>query len=230
MKAFQIKAYQVDGYDDSGSVIVFAKHSVIARRKGANELGIDFESVDSCSRRPGWDKYAEQGWVPVEDLVNSGWWFECTGCYARVTDESLAAPRNDDEAADFEEEYGRPWAMPVFTGRDVWCCQGCMDDWNHKRWLEKRAIAALPRYLRRKFPGAILVTGHASYWRKSDRNAYIHFSFPGSKGTADLTVRACESDVRNGREKGRVMVPRQDLKAWYEWRGTPELFNESEAA
>ena len=76
MKAFQVN--DAEGH----SVVVFAKHNASARREGANELNIGFESVDSCRRAPCFDCYADRGSVPTALLIEHGWWFECCHCYA----------------------------------------------------------------------------------------------------------------------------------------------------
>ncbi len=217
-----MKAYQVKDAWEEETVIVFAKGGAEARRKGAKQLGIDFEEVSSCTRTPSFDKYAGQGGIPAEAYINAGWWLECSGCYAKIDDDFCTPPSDAENAAGYAAEHGRPWSPPVFAGPDVWCCQDCKTDYERRRRAEKRARDALPRYLRRYFPGTVFVSGSASEFRKGDRNAFVHFSFPGSKWTADLTVRACQSSVRNGRDKGRLMVSQQDVDAWQAFRGLPK--------
>lgn len=100
-----MKAYSVQG-DEYGTV-VFAKHSVVARRKGANDLNIDFEDVESCRRMPELDEYAAAG-KPVSWRVlveEHGWQLECGWCYGRV----------------YSDEPNRVWA----DDQTVYCCPEC---------------------------------------------------------------------------------------------------------
>ena len=76
----RLKAYQVsDGADVT--VIRFATSSAAARREGGNEIGCEWDGVDSCARKPEYDQYAP-GPVPARALIEAGWQFECRrhGC------------------------------------------------------------------------------------------------------------------------------------------------------
>lgn len=105
-----LKAYHVQN-DDEG-LIVFAKHGVVARRIGANELNTDFDGVEYCRRAPWADQYADQGWVPTEVLISKGWWQSCSA----FCGSTVKADSKDGEGASHE---------PVFDGRDVYCNQAC---------------------------------------------------------------------------------------------------------
>lgn len=72
-----MNAYLVrwDGY----ACIEFAPSSVVARRKGSIELGIEFENVESCRRAYEFDKFSP-GPVPQRVLFDSGWHLECAEC------------------------------------------------------------------------------------------------------------------------------------------------------
>lgn len=98
-----MKAYEVRD-NDANVEIVFAKHGVVARRKGANYLDTDFSSIEYCRRRPALDKYAADGVVPIADLLALGWWFECHNCYGRVEES--------------DDGY-------VISGHAIYCCQEC---------------------------------------------------------------------------------------------------------
>lgn len=86
MTRSKMKAYHVQA--DDSAVVEFSNTGVAARRQGANELGIDFEDVVFCERMPWADIYADQGYVPISELIDKGWWFECSGCGQRVSAES----------------------------------------------------------------------------------------------------------------------------------------------
>jgi hypothetical protein len=78
-------AWQIDDIFEGTSTFVFHHHGLAARREGANELDLDFEDVE-CSRKPYFDEYAEQGFVPREVLLDNGWWFECNNCSKHITE------------------------------------------------------------------------------------------------------------------------------------------------
>ena len=104
-----IKAFEVhDG--DERTVVVFAKFGVVARRYGANEMGIEFEEVESCRRVKGFDKYAP-GPVPPLSLIDAGWWLECWGCACRIDS--------------YLEDDDRQLA-PVQRGQQIYCTAECL--------------------------------------------------------------------------------------------------------
>lgn len=70
-----MKAYTVREDYEGHSCVIFAETGVVARRRGANQLNVDFESVESCKRSPEFDQFAP-GPVPVKELIAAGWWFE----------------------------------------------------------------------------------------------------------------------------------------------------------
>lgn len=209
-----LKAYAVtdDGGNggDGAACVVFARHSVTARREGANQIDSEFEAVE-CRRAPTFDDFAP-GPVPPLALVAAGWWFECVGCGQRVTDDSY---HDDDECQPHE---------PVECGNwGVYCSADCRDDTVVEKAETKRrqiaAIADLTEFACRKWRG-ILIEGapHAYVTRDSDKNyswwSYpevdVYFSFPGS---------------RHGRVRLRqdrtgyieLLVPSGDCAAWNDW-------------
>lgn len=112
-----LKAYHVQG--EECGVIVFAKSNAAARRVGAAELNSEFESIEYCRRAQWADVYADRGWVPVEKMIEKGWWHECSNCYSRVFSDS-------------EDAEGVPHD-PVFDGRDVYCSRSCKDQAESKQ-------------------------------------------------------------------------------------------------
>lgn len=111
----RLKAYQVCEGDEGHAVIEFATSNAAARRNGANELGIEWESVESCRRSPGFDSFAP-GPVPPSELLRAGWWQECLHCRQRI---------------DFgieENDFGEPLEFdPVDHGTHVFCRPACRD-------------------------------------------------------------------------------------------------------
>lgn len=117
MKAKKVVAWQVNEFCEGHSCVVFHHHGMAARRQGANELGEDFESVE-CFRAPHFDQFAEQGFVPVIEMIKSGWWFECVHCGQRISD-------SDDESEP-------PIEHVVTTKHTAFCNQSCFDAYQKK--------------------------------------------------------------------------------------------------
>ena len=91
----------LDTHDDEGkSVIVFSpsdragvlqqaanhleRESFDTGEEGSDEAVFDTEGIE-LERKPHFDRYAAQGFVPTHDLLADGWWFECEGCGKSVT-------------------------------------------------------------------------------------------------------------------------------------------------
>lgn len=108
-------AWQVNEPSEGHSCVVFHHHGLAARREGAGELGEDFEYVE-CFRAPHFDQFAEQGYVPVIELLKAGWWFECTHCGNRICDDD---GRDENEAT--------PLDKVITTKRQAYCNQSCKD-------------------------------------------------------------------------------------------------------
>ncbi|MYM67501.1 hypothetical protein GTP45_11750 [Pseudoduganella sp. FT55W] len=81
----QLKAYDVREPVEGHCVIRFASNSATARRKGANELGIEWESVEHCRRIPILDEFVP-GPARPSALIDLGRWLECWHCGNRVDD------------------------------------------------------------------------------------------------------------------------------------------------
>lgn len=74
-----MKAYYVTeiGYGEY-SRIIFAESRNKAKAEGAAELDRDYMEVTAV-RAPKYDQYADDMAVPVEVLLQDGWWFTCHG-------------------------------------------------------------------------------------------------------------------------------------------------------
>lgn len=199
-----LKAFQVDkeDYDGLRSVIVFAERSVVARKRGASQLDIEFESVESCRRKPEFDKYAERGFVPVEVLIGYGWRYECTGCYQVVS-------------YDGETEDGDP-LEPVYTDHDVWCSPRCKAVHDRECYVRKRidrlARPAMARMLAKRYPEAVVKDYHVYSRGPKVIQALVRFNFPGSKYGGTFRFR-CESSKAT-RKTPVLEVANGDLEAW----------------
>lgn len=113
--AKKIVAWQVNEPSEGHSCIVFHHHGLAAKREGSEVLGEDFEYVD-CFRAPHFDQFAEQGFVPVIEMLKAGWWFECVHCGNHITEDDS---RDEDEVT--------PLDKVVTTKRHAYCNQTCKD-------------------------------------------------------------------------------------------------------
>jgi hypothetical protein len=170
--------------NDSGTVVVFDKRAVSARRHGANELDIEFYAVESCRRAPEFDEYAGQGFVPARVLIEHGWRFECNGCCTWV-DSDLEGYDEDDEPIRLH---------PVYENHGVWCSPECKaayeEDRRVRKELQAAAIADFKRRVLKRFPGVTFEDGsfkeHA-YAQHNSAGIYgmeqivVNFDFPGRK-------------------------------------------------
>src|SRR5665647_2788090 len=66
--------------DEGRSIVVFADTRGKARANGAREEGMYDFTEYSVTRSPTFDKFSGQGIVPIEALLQAGWWVECDGC------------------------------------------------------------------------------------------------------------------------------------------------------
>lgn len=171
-----LKAYQVtEDYEGNGCV-VFATNSATARREGASEIGVEWESIESCRRAPHFDKYAP-GPVPTEEMIKAGWWFECLGCGQRVSDDY----EYDDEGNEIA-----PGAYVVRKSH-VFCTQECLARHDARKRMNVAAQNALIELVEAKFPGCTLQSVYV-YGEKlmpSDKRSgtrcRANFTFPGAK-------------------------------------------------
>lgn len=185
----KLRAYTVNS--DEHSCIVFAKSHVEARRVGAQELDGDFEGMESCKLTPEFDKYAP-GPVPIQAMIESGWWYECSGCSRRV----------DSDNENFDEEEEEEGSVPpelVYVGNTrVYCSQACLDR-ETARWAKEKADKEfLIAKATEQWPGIEVV------WTSCYSEPHIiDFRFPGGK-----------HGVRWTRDAKTVLVTPLDQEAW----------------
>lgn len=132
----KLKAYEVRESNEGNCVIVYAGKNVVARRHGAEELGCEFEEVESCTRAPWADQYAP-GPVPLHASLAAGWWHGCCGCGCEFDADGIRG-LEDDKQPDID---------PVQDSKGMdYCSPGCMmADWQ-KRQTQKALEAAAIEY------------------------------------------------------------------------------------
>lgn len=193
----RLKAYSVQT-DDAGCII-FESNSASARRNGAGELGCDWEEIETC-RRVAWaDIYADVRKVPPLEMIAHGWWFECSHCGTRVSDDS----------ADYDDDDNEIPHVPVAEGQAVYCSQNCLDA-EHKDRAEREAtIQAVKDAANSTFQNIeILHVGEVRPPRETESRWQVTFKFPGGSGTAQWFAG---DDL--------VSTNRSDQDAWEVYRG-----------
>ncbi len=144
--------FLVEGNNDpEDNEIYFAKSSIEAKRWWADEHGDGPKYIAgiSAKRQPQWDHHAP-GPVPRLDLVDDGWWVECTGCYVRISEEDIGERIGyDDDDWDMVREYGPDISRPIMRPVEhrigaAYCCQQCYDeDMSERRRIKRMKAAAI---------------------------------------------------------------------------------------
>lgn len=179
----RLKAYEAhDG--DEGWWIGFAKNGAEARRSAANAMDTEFGGVEHCRRVPGIDRYAP-GPVPIDAVIDMGWWVECSGCGRRISDDW---PDYADEA-----EAQLPEIEPIgHWGRECWCTPACREhdlfDEGIRKRIGAQALSVLVRTVVDRFPDVTITRTHAYVPRFETvcEQAIVDFQLPGMKYGASL--------------------------------------------
>lgn len=217
-------AYVVRDNDEGGTVVVFAKSAVAARRIGARELDIDFESVESCRRAPEFDGYASAGTVPNNVLLDHGWWFECSGCYRHISSDL-------DALYEYRDRIRSITLNPVFIGEIVYCCPSCKTRYEKEQRIRKEAEAkAIDNFRRRvlkRFPDAVFVENsehtrfnqHASASRRGGgiEQIVVSFAFPGMQIAPATYCYDLNSSIKIGPSCPEVFCCSGDQEAFQAW-------------
>lgn len=194
------KAYAVMDRVESTGEIVFARTKRQAAKIGSSSFADgDEESVEA--ERCEWaDEFEPAGDVPKLVMLDHGWWFECTGCSRRVSE----------DANDYLDEGERP-IEPYERRGDIYCCRACAAEHKFERRWERRIKVAVSLWwsdrLVKNYPGARPDHVHVYASHGSDgweiRQATVYFEFPGSKiGPAtygfngkEVTLYVCHGDL-----------------------------------
>lgn len=189
-------AYTVSEPGEGRGVVVFATGGAAARRKGAGELELTFQEVDSCCRSPEFDRYAP-GPVPPLVMIDHGWWFECCHCGHHI---DIYAVDPDGDELD-----------PVADGQSVYCSKAhMMAEWAERRERQARDDAAVEACAI-QFHGLPISNlrgvrgGHHYKAGGRDTVACCEFDFPGRTGMLarwdvggdTVFVSRCDVDVWN---------------------------------
>ena len=169
-----MKAYVVREPEEGHCCLVFAATGVAARRLGANELNIDFGEVDSCTRAYWADQYAP-GPVPIQALVEHGWWYECMcGCGRRI-DNDEGQHNIDADGADGELNP----MDPVYVAEGVYWNKVCVEEERLAKEIRARAQAEVKAATLSKFPFATNIKIVTPYRPRKSVALSAEFNAPG---------------------------------------------------
>ncbi|MDH0348197.1 hypothetical protein [Aeromonas dhakensis] len=187
-----VVAWKVD--DGEHAAIIFHHHGLAARREGASQLDVEFDRA-SCTRALQFDQYAPLGKVPVQALLEAGWFFYCQHCDMTVR-------------LDGDEEH-----VPLVAADDtVYCSQACMDKQEAIRTELDNTFAQFQAEVMTLRPDLTFTAWHGGYPMLACR---AHFHFPGC--TYPGTV------VGMGDGKGlRWSVAQEDTATWATYEASRE--------
>ena len=104
-QAKPLKAYMCTHDDSDGhATIVFAESPGKAKQEYCSQADAEYTDV-RATRKPVFDQHSP-GPVPVLELLEDGWWFECAGCSTRISfdgDQFI----EDFNSEQIEEHYAR---------------------------------------------------------------------------------------------------------------------------
>ncbi|MRX32835.1 hypothetical protein [Aminobacter sp. MDW-2] len=173
-----LKAYAVLEHSENTGAVFFARYSIVARRKGADEFADGDIAGVSCRRAPWADAYATTG-LPAAVCIDHGWNFECWGCGAKIDEYWL-----DENSLTSADVVGNQRGS-------VYCCAGCKErSEERQRQVQLRkaeAIEMAKRLVLNRFPGAqfregdgfthAYVTDWDGHWLIA--SVQVAFDFPG---------------------------------------------------
>lgn len=199
-----LKSYEVRDDGEGYCTIAFATNSATARREGASALDTDWESIESCTRKPEFDSYAP-GPVPPLTLIEHGWWFECQHCGWRVSNNM--AEELEDEGLDPEDFVPQPAGQ-----HGVFCSAACAAESAAEKRLHERAEANLLEVFEARFPDAKVLEYRAYGTRLEPKEArvrknWVSFKYPGAQWAAVWEFGCSHVDV-----------PHDDVPAFNAWR------------
>lgn len=149
MPAFLAKVESDEGYVGD---VYFVKHAVNARRRVCEEHQDGEFSGAIVTRMPHFDKYEEQGWVPMRDMAYEGWWSECTGCHIKLCEDEQYDDDDNEFILDIDKFVG-PFGGASF------CTQECSDDFYARRTMEAAMGAELENMMKAKVESKYGVRG-----------------------------------------------------------------------
>lgn len=203
-----LKAYVWQEEDEGTGGVVFAKSGVEARRLGASQFGGGDFNEGAARRAPWADAYVATKHVPLDVMLDNGWWFDCYQCGERISE--------DHESDDGSEQ------SPIEAGHATFCTPRCLHLWGWEKIETDRAsancIEELKANLLAKAPGVTITDDKPHVYVRFEfmkpivQQAIISFTFPGCA----IGVGRYRFDKAG--EEPHLTICAGDQAAWDAWR------------
>ena len=182
--ATTLKAFHVQEESEATCCIVFDTNSASARRHGACELNVEWESVEFCRRAHWADQYASTGRIPPMAMIEQGWRLECGHCGQEVSQDL------------FEDSFGD--TLPIVVGDWIYCNAECHNSEIVQCQQKQEAELAALQAAKDKFPCANVF----GYYKTSDDREAVSVLAPGTKrpatwviGESTVSISECDKDA-----------------------------------
>lgn len=201
-----IEAYYISAGDDDdyppacGVYFGETEAEAIAKWRDKN----DGEEPEQVTRKPQFDCYAP-GPVPVEAKFDDGWWFECSHCYHRVT---------QDGCYDCDED--EPHAS-ICVGESVYCSEKCRQAHDEERQRMRELRSEAEAAVLARFPSATILRafqgdGGCGCFRTHHENITVEFTVPGAayKHRPPHYCHGCKKAWANQQDVEAVVAAKAD--------------------
>lgn len=101
------------GINDLSEQVTFAETAGKAKQYFSMNSGIHYKDI-RVRRVPWADKYDDVDEIPVEELLDHGWYFTCNICGARIEDITV-----------------------FYTNNKGFCCKKCFNEWEEETWKKQ---------------------------------------------------------------------------------------------
>lgn len=217
--------------------IHFAKSNLEARKIAANEYNDGELGGLQVKRAPWADKYGSGSKIPVSDMVDHGWHFECIHSGVTIDESIYYEPREvyNEETKEYEEDNFLIGKKP--TGFQYgWCfaCQEWEDEYKEeqrkRKEYEEEVLKFYRAFIWQRLPEAVIVCegpmfkGQYIYTEieyktgiRTLKELTIPFEFPGSTGKSWLELKRYWDDPKIGPIKPQFRVQQTDVETFYAW-------------
>lgn len=226
-----LKAFAcMEPYENTGGIL-FAKSNIEARKWAANEWH-DGDIAGMSVKRAQWaDKYGSGSKIPIADMVDVGWHFECMWSGLRIDSDLYENPRPvyNEETKEWKDDDFLVGKSPVgFQNTWGFACQEYADLYDEKERKRKEFEEEWLKYYRglvlKTFPDAILIPAKENSWQGEHiyssngivQSVTIPFEFPGVKHWAALKVYR-EYSQRIGPIQPHFTCAQGDLEEFEKW-------------
>lgn len=207
---------------DEGWSIQFSTHAVKARRMGANEMNVSFDEVESCKRKPGWDKYAP-GPVPILATMAEGWRWSCCHCERMICEDGPDWQEAEEIQKDgYSLETIAPYPTVIEWGGRIFCGPDCAASEIQERRLKAITKSALEEWgiaeVMRLYPEAQDITARSEASGFDPWWVDVSFKFPGGQYPAHYEWHKEATPNKAWGPRNGISVVRADEDAWRSYR------------